>query len=67
MPDRIFIELVLGVCQKGREGSRETFKCCDVCGNHDDYSFDLYLSRSAERVCSCSLIPRIHTQYIYTH
>lgn len=38
----------------GREGSRRIFKCCDVSGNDGDYSFDLYLSRFAERVCSSS-------------
>lgn len=43
----------------GREGRQEILKCRDVGGNDNDYSFDLYLSRFAERVCS-SPSPHIH-------
>lgn len=36
----------------GKEERQEILKCRDVGGNDNDYSFDLYLSRFAERVCS---------------
>lgn len=34
--------------------SRRIFKSCNISGNDGDYSFDLYLSRFAEHVCSTS-------------
>lgn len=53
--------------RKAERGAGKYWSVDDAGGNDDDCSFDLYLSRFVECVCSSSSARHIHKQCLYTY